>query len=99
MSSNLSKIISGLLLAARQKANVPFRRQLPNGLRIDVKHDGESVYVQLSRLDKSPSMVEYQTVLNHWPEPLSVMYSAISRISYHGRHYMKFDYMEVKLLI
>ena len=63
--SKLAGLLTRLYSAARMSPGSAQRRKLPNGLRVDMKYEGGTLHLQLSREGVPPSMNEWGTVLSH----------------------------------
>ncbi len=64
-NSALRNFLLRLRNAAKMNPGVPIRRELKNGLRVDMKYESDTLHLQLSREGVPPSMKEWETVLAH----------------------------------
>jgi hypothetical protein len=60
--------------------------RLTNNLKVDLLVQNDSILLQISRSSDWPSLVEWQTVLRHWPYPVDCVPQAVRL---YGRHFLR----------
>ncbi len=81
----LCTLLNDLLLNAEAKPGVKQTCRLPNGLKVDVKVENDTTYLQVSRSGVYPSNTEWLTIQKYWPYPLQVH---PKKLDSHGRRYL-----------
>jgi hypothetical protein len=84
-SRTLQIILSNLLERALAKPGETVTTRLSNNLKIDMIVKGESVLLMVSRSSVWPGVVEWHTILRHWPYPVDVRPELVHL---YGRHYL-----------
>lgn len=85
----LKDILRGLLAKAGNAHGEATPARLAKGLQIKIKVVGQIVAVQLARDGVVPSMREWKTVLDCWPEPYSLYEEPKELQPINGRHFLR----------
>ena len=90
-SKNLQHILSELYCRALATDGAPVSRRLTNNLIIDLRVKGGIVALLISRSSVYPSIVEWKTILRHWPYPVQCDPDKQVRSQTDGqcRHYLR----------
>ncbi len=64
---NLSQLLDDMLFDASALPNRPINRKLKNGLHVSMYNDNKVITLTISREKVYPSLVEWRTILRHWP--------------------------------